>query len=364
MLARSQRHSIGLVPHMRSSKEDGSSNAVSLITPSGAGRAPRVQVASAIGAAPCDGSSAFRFSEFHLDVARNSNDDFTPLHDPTKWDSVRGNPFGGPIVSVFQIECLIEYLIRKTRSPMESRVIGQRNLRFCDYHFTFTGYLRPDDEFQVRIQPSTVNPGAGNTLSNRVFVRRNGELVLAGSVTQSGSLRCPTSVGMPKVSGIENETDITYVPETEYFLKRKYLSTSNAKNFATGCLVDQAFYFDEVRDRVSFPDMVPVSYLSSALFEKNMADNIDVREHPTVHARHSISVDQTLVRDLRSNDKLHVLVAGPEEVLPPSALGQFKVTAQRYDCFCLVRDNQLLFCAQLFLVPLSALGPLRLSTST
>ena len=350
---------------MRWPQDNDGSDTVSASDELGGSRFDRVHIASASGGVSTQGELAlFRFREFHLDVARNSSDDFNPLHDPKKWDSVEGNPFGGPVVSVFQLECLIEYLLRRGRSPMESRIVEQRGLRFCNYHFTFTGYLRPGDDFQVRIQPSTLNPGAGNTLSNRIYIRKSGELILAGSVRQTPSLLYRSSHDPAQLSEVEREADITYIPGTEYFLKRKYLSTANAKNFVTGCLVDQAYYFDEVQDRVSFPDMVPVSFVSSALFEKNLADNVDVRRHPTVHVRHSISIDQALARDLRSNDRLHVLVTGPEQALPPAALGQFQVPAQRYECFGLVRDNQMLFCAQVFLVPLSAVRPWRLSITT
>ena len=78
-------------------------------------------------------------------------------------------------------------------------------------------------------------------------------------------------------------------------LNRRF-STGNAKNFVIACLADQAYYFDEVEDRVSFPDMVPVSFISSALFEKDMADNVDFRQTPMAHARHNISIDRRLVK--------------------------------------------------------------------
>jgi len=315
----------------------------------------RVRVASATGTSTRGQPSAFRFGQFHVDVARNSSDDFNPLHDPKKWDSVQDNPFGAPIVSVFQMQCLIEYLLRKGRSATESRIIEQRNLGFCNYHFTFTRFLRAGDRFEVRIQPSTLNFGAGDILSTRVFIRQGGKIIAAGAVRESTSPLCLPVAQLSELPGIETEADLTYIPDTEYFLKRIYLSTANAKNFLSGSLVDQAYYFDEVEDRVNFPDMVPVSFLSSALFEKNIADNVDFRRHPLVHARHSISVDQSLARDLQNNDRLNLLITGPEEAPPVAPLSRSQVPAQRYDCFGLVRDHQLLFRAQAFLVPLAAL---------
>jgi len=320
---------------------------------SAAQRSARASVASAMGALTRGASPTFRFGQFHVDVARNSSDDFNPLHDPKKWESVRGNPYGSPVVSVFQMECLIEYLLRKGQGAADSWLIEQHDLHFCNYQFTFTGWLRPHEEFQVRIHPSSVSPGADHTLSNRVFLKTEGQLVVAGSVSQSASPLYLPNAEFSRLHGLERAADITYVPDTKYFLKRKYLSTGNAKNFVIACLADQAYYFDEVEDRVSFPDMVPVSFISSALFEKDMADNVDFRQTPMAHARHNISIDRRLARDLRSNDRLHLLVTRPKLVPPAAALGQLQMAAECYDCFGLVQDNQVLFRAQVFLVPLT-----------
>ena len=53
----------------------------------------------------------FIFEQIHIDAARNSSDDFNLFHDKNKWQRIRDNPFGGPIVLGFQLECLIEYRI-------------------------------------------------------------------------------------------------------------------------------------------------------------------------------------------------------------------------------------------------------------
>ena len=44
------------------------------------------------------------FSQAHIDVARNSTDDFNPFHDPLRWQRIEGNPFGSPIALGFQLE--------------------------------------------------------------------------------------------------------------------------------------------------------------------------------------------------------------------------------------------------------------------
>ena len=43
------------------------------------------------------------FNNIHIDVARNSTDDFNLFHDKLKWSEIEGNPFGGPIVLGFQL---------------------------------------------------------------------------------------------------------------------------------------------------------------------------------------------------------------------------------------------------------------------
>ena len=48
------------------------------------------------------------FHPIHIDVARNATDDFNPFHDKNRWQRVAGNPFSGPILLGFQLECLIE----------------------------------------------------------------------------------------------------------------------------------------------------------------------------------------------------------------------------------------------------------------
>ncbi len=142
-------------------------------------------------------------------------------------------------------------------------------------------------------------------------------------------------------------------PDSEYFLKRKFLSTGSAKNFLIGSLADPAYYFDEVQDRVRFPDLLPVSFLSSALFEKNAADNIDLRDHPSVYARQLVSVDQRLAGRLRSNDRLQLLLTGPIEQARWHGSNRLQRPARRFDCFGLVKDYRLLFSAQIFMLPLT-----------
>ncbi len=110
--------------------------------------------------APVDATCALRFEQFHIDVARNSSDDFTPLHDRQKWRTVRGNPYGGAIVSAFQLGSLVEFQVRKQISSFESKIIQKHGLHFCNYDFRFAGHLQAAEGCQVRIPRLTLRPGS------------------------------------------------------------------------------------------------------------------------------------------------------------------------------------------------------------
>ena len=51
------------------------------------------------------------FEQLHIDVARNTTDDFNPFHDPKRWQRIRNNPFGSTIVLGFQTEFLVSDLV-------------------------------------------------------------------------------------------------------------------------------------------------------------------------------------------------------------------------------------------------------------
>ena len=51
-------------------------------------------------------------SQIHIDIARNSTDDFNLFHNKDRWHWVRGNPFEGPIALGFPLGCVIEKLCK------------------------------------------------------------------------------------------------------------------------------------------------------------------------------------------------------------------------------------------------------------
>jgi hypothetical protein len=84
------------------------------------------------------------YQQIHIDVAPNAIDDFNPFRDQKKWNRIRSNPFGMPIVLGFQIEVLIEYLVRLFREQSdEPALIAHHHLHFSNYQFSFADVVRP-----------------------------------------------------------------------------------------------------------------------------------------------------------------------------------------------------------------------------
>ena len=149
--------------------------------------------------------------------------------------------------------------------------------------------------------------------------------------------------------------DRTFVRGTSCFLKRKFLNTGNAKYFLAGSLCDQGYYFDEIAERVNFPDLFPASLLSCALLEKAQQEGHDFLADPMVYIAHTISVDRRIARRLRSNDVLHMLVEGPAAVGAEKGLGTTDVRKLRFNCFGIVEPRDVLYRAEVLTAPLDAI---------
>jgi hypothetical protein len=134
------------------------------------------------------------------------------------------------------------------------------------------------------------------------------------------------------------------------------MTTGNAKNFVAGSLCDQGYYFDELEDRINFPDMFPVSLVSCALLEKAMKEQHDFMADPMVYTRHNISVDRRLARSLSSNAVLNILVEGPQDIAGERGLGKSGVTNLSFNCLGLVQDKQILYRAEIHMAPLHSMG--------
>jgi hypothetical protein len=122
----------------------------------------------------------------------------------------------------------------------------------------------------------------------------------------------------------------------DYFSKRKFLNSSNGKNFALGSLCNQHDYLDELAERVYFAPLFTASLLPSALLAKGWEQNYDFETDPLVYTSHQISADNRLQRQLRSNDMLQIIVQGPLPASSSKGLSQTSVEQKLYRCFGVV----------------------------
>ncbi len=291
------------------------------------------------------------FQQIHIDAARNSSDDFNLFHDRNKWGRIHGNPFGGPIALGFQLECLVEDQLRSYREQNnETNLIEGNRLRFSNYQFTFASVVKPGEAVQVEIKKSQFKPGDNPTLSNRIAIKGEHGIVIFGFKRES---QAPLLLGDSNLSALPDLThqpDRSYINDTGFFYKRKFMSTGNAKNFLSGSLADQSAYFDELDEKVSFPETYPAGLISCALLERARHNHHDFENEPMVYTSHNISIDRELIHGLRSNDVLHLLVDEPTALTTEKGVSQYL-----HHCFGLLHNGAVLFRAEITMMPLAAI---------
>lgn len=294
------------------------------------------------------------FNQIHIDVARNATDDFNLFHDSKKWPRINHNPFKGPIVLGFQLESLIEHktlLYRQLHN--ENALISDKNLHFSNYQFSFVNAVKPGQSVSVDIKESQLKEEGSNTiLSNRVNVKSDGTLALLGHKKESQSALFLPNPDIPQFHALRHHPDRSFLPDSSFFLKRKFINISNAKNFLCGSLVDQDDYFDELQYKAIFPEIFPCSLISCALLEKALIEQHDFERNPMVYLSHKISIDRTLLDQLKSNDELHILVRQISSEAENGGIGSTIDSLNNYECYGLVKDDAILYRALISLAPL------------
>ncbi|MFZ9609660.1 MAG: hypothetical protein ACO294_03030 [Methylococcales bacterium] len=293
------------------------------------------------------------FDQLHIDVARNATDDFNLFHDSKKWQYIKNNPFNGTIVLGFQLESLIEHKVLLYRQiHKEQKLISDNKLRFSNYHFSFVNAVKPRQLVSIDIKESQLKKGENTTLSNRITVKADGLLALMGSKKESQVALFLPNLDLPKFDKLRLHPDRSFLPNGIFFLKRKFINISNAKNFLCGSLVDQDDYFDDIHYKAIFPEIFPCSLISCALLEKAQIEQYDFEQNPMVYLSHKISIDRMLLEQLKSNDALHLLVK--QLSVENESTDQIGHTEARYDyeCYGLIKDNAVLFRALISLAPL------------
>ncbi|PPD35071.1 MAG: hypothetical protein CTY19_02930 [Methylomonas sp.] len=296
--------------------------------------------------------SADIFTQLHIDVARNSTDDFNLFHDSKNWFKIQGNPFEGPITLGFQLESLIEGKINAFRQlANEQELIKQHDLHFSNYQFTFANVIKAGQIIEVEIKASQFKQLPVPVLSNRIMVKSNTNLALLGYKKETTEPLYLPDADFSSYGNLRQQIDRSFL-SSGHFLKRKFMTTSNAKNFLCGSLRDQTEFFDELQDKVVFPEMFPCALLSSALLEKALKKRHDFEKNPMVYTSHKISIDRHLLTRLKSNDVLHILIK-PAESSAEHDFGEISATALDYECYGLFDNNDLLFRALISLTPLA-----------
>jgi hypothetical protein len=298
----------------------------------------------------------FCFEQLHIDVARNTTDDFNPFHDPKRWQRVRNNPFGSAIVLGFQTEFLASDLVRQRRRAISSADLDQLGLHFINFEFRFAGVLKPGERFDVDIRGTVDKTASGGGLSNRVVVRKdNHDLVLMGTQSDTAKPRFLTDVDLSTLPPLASMGDRQMIAGSPYFHKRKFLTTSNGKNFVLAGLGSQQDYFDELDEFVHFPPVFTAALLSCGLLEKAWQAGYDFEADPVVYTSHQISVDRRLQRELRSNDQLHLLIEGPLEGSAGKGPGKRVIDRQHYRVFAVLDGGVVLFRARVQMAALHSM---------
>lgn len=302
------------------------------------------------------GEHDYCYQQVHIDVARNSTDDFNPFHDQNKWHKINGNTFGGPIALGFQIEALVEHLVTLHRQNTgENSLIDHHQLYFSNFQFSFADVVRPGEPFNIKIKDSINRISETGQLSNRVAVKKKGGLVLWGFQRDSKIPLCIPDADFSQLGELDSAEDRSWIAKQRYFLKRKFISTGHGKNFLTGSLLDQHYYFDEMEEHMQFPAMFPVALLSCALLEKAKQENYAFESNPAVYTSHLFSVDRRLLQTLKSNDIVNLLVSKADTVQSGKGLGGKGFPQQLHRCFGLLTGNQILFRAEVIIAPLQAM---------
>lgn len=295
---------------------------------------------------------SFIFEQIHIEVARNASDDFNLFHDKHKWLQITHNPFKGPIVLGFQLNTLIEYQMRLYREAHhEDQIITDKQLRFSNYQIIFVNALRPRQEISLDIKKTLIKTIPELTLTNRVTIKSMGKTILLGYKKETLSPLFLADTQLDNLPDLNTLPDMSIVPGSDFFLKRKWVHDGNVKNFLSGSLAEQSDYFDELANIAQYPEVFLCSLTSGALLAKAQLEHHDFKANPMVYTSHDFSIDRFLVRKIKNNDKLHILV----KQLPESdenTLNHTDILLRTYECYGLLENHEVLFRIKLNLVPL------------
>ena len=187
-----------------------------------------------------------RLTALHIDVARFASDDFNPFHDRHKWQRIAGNPFGGPIALGFQLGACGLEAVRDARRAAGGGV----EPRYSTLQIRFIDAVRADDTLGV-----TVRGAEGAAPSTRFVIRRNGRAAALGALRGSDAAPAALADEAEFARALDQLPDRSVVPDGQWFLKRKFMLTANAKNFLAA--------------RASTPSAISTNWRTACAFRKS-----------------------------------------------------------------------------------------------
>lgn len=301
--------------------------------------------------------SEYIMSQMHIEAARNATDDFNLFHDKHRWHKIKDNPFRGTVALGFQLGCFVEDQVNRSAKNYIQQLntaskpqISSSPLNFSQYELTFAGAVKPGDSISLVVRDGRLSSGANTEyFSNRVALKANGKTVLLGYKRQSSAHLIKGIAPLPNFEEVFNSDDRSFITDSPYFVKRKYMIVGNAKNFLTSAFAEQSDYIDEFIDKVSFPEMYPLSLISSALLERAQAVGQDLIAEPMIYLSHKLSIDNKVMSTLQSNDCLNILLS------PPVKSADKNTQSVVHHCSCVLATKEVLFHAEIQLAPLSSL---------
>lgn len=295
----------------------------------------------------------FVMSQMHIEAARNSTDDFNLFHDKNRWQQIADNPFKGAIALGFQLGCFVEDQITQivpnpfSVLPDEKR---REEFRFSQYELTFAGSVGVGDHLSIVVKPGRYSENGNNSsISHRIALKANNKTVMLGYKRLSNAHLIKGISDLPAIEDVVQASDRSFIGNAQYFVKRKFMIVGNAKNFLTSAFAEQSQYIDEFIDKVTFPQMYPMSLLSSALLERAQAQGHDLIKAPMIYVSHKLSINHDVLATLSSNHAIYILVS-PAQYHPTQ--NEDMVVHQ---CSCLVANGDVLFHAEIQLAPLSSI---------
>ena len=307
-------------------------------------------------------STPHRFTQAAIDRARLASRDPNLVHDPQCWQSVSGNPFGGPIVLGFQMVGLVEQALRRCRAEQgEDIFVRDHRLSCSHYQLNFLKAVRPDEPVTVEIKDTRYTDTPDLQLNNRVLLRADDHLALMGHKREAFGPLLLEDYDFTEVDELDTAASGTYLRCCNHFLVRRVLRLSAARQFTAGC--GEPLTASDLNlgpSAPGFSEVYPLALISGALVRKAANDGWNLRSTPLVYKSHELCIDRDKLAAVEDGCRLALLVT--QRVI--DGVSERRPAGIDYEnlCFGVLPDRSILFRARLIVSALaSTLKPLAMA---